>query len=90
LNVSSYRTAHAKLAVLRGPARAHRCDCGRRAIHWSYTRNCPEEQFSASGPYCPHPSCYFPQCGRCHKAYDLAGRRLDVALRRKPGQLLLF
>lgn len=89
-SVSSYRTVHARLTATRGPAAAYRCRCGHRARHWSYRRNCPEERFSPSGPYCPHPACYAPLCVSCHKLYDLRGRRLDKALHRKAGQLLLW
>jgi hypothetical protein len=86
----TYRTVHARLAALRGPARTYRCACGRRATHWSYVRDCPDEYFSPSGPYCTHPGHYAAQCGPCHKRHDLRGRQRDKALGRQPGQLLLF
>lgn len=86
----SYGAVHARLKSARGPASSHRCACGRRARHWSYSRECPEEQWSESGPFCEHPSCYVPACVSCNKFHDLKAGRRDRALRRKPGQMLLW
>lgn len=74
--VVSYRGAHRRVAVERGPARTHTCiDCGGTAAEWSYKGGDPLELADVSGPnqglpYSLSIERYVARCRKCHRAHD--------------------
>lgn len=72
---ATYRVAHARLQVDRGPATDHPCvDCGEQAGHWSYNNADPDELVSDGGqPYTLNQDAYDPRCYECHAAFDGTG-----------------
>lgn len=72
---AGYRAAHGRITKDRGRARTYRCiDCGRRADHWSYRHDDPDELVSPTGqPYSLDPTHYDPRCAPCHAIFDGTG-----------------
>lgn len=68
----AYRTAHQRVAALRGPAAGHKCiQCGDPARQWAYQHNDPNQLRHANGyPYSLLPECYEPMCYPCHAVLD--------------------
>lgn len=82
--MTTYGQVHAQLALVRGPATAHDCACGRPAKEWAYTG--PREP-GERWPFSDDLSLYEPMCRRCHVRFDRASVR---AADRHPGDARLF
>lgn len=68
-----YQSAHGRVWRARGPASDYPCvDCGRRAAHWSYSNQDPNELIcDRTGlRYSTDPSHYSSRCQPCHHAFD--------------------
>lgn len=75
---ASYRSAHTRLARLRGLARDFDCACGSIAAQWSYDGSDPYEKHELVTnnwgtrivSFSCDPNCYQPLCLSCHVARD--------------------
>lgn len=70
----TYRSAHARVAILRGRADAQQCAlCGTTAEEWAYDHNDPAERYDEKGrAYSVDPDHYFAMCRSCHRRLDRA------------------
>lgn len=68
----SYKGAHERLRINRGPARNFSClDCAEQADEWSYQGGDADELISDRGlPYSLNPDLYVPRCRPCHRRHD--------------------
>ncbi|SDZ12012.1 hypothetical protein SAMN05216215_104740 [Saccharopolyspora shandongensis] len=84
----TYQQAHVRVRERFGKAFEYPCVyCGQQAREWSYSGCCPDVMYGDNGHgvmmyYSPNPEMYYPQCRKCHAAYDrnMADTRAAYAL----------
>lgn len=77
-----YLSAHCRIAVIRGKASTHTCECGHPTIHWAFRHDTPNDRFQLddrNGPFSSDPNDYTPLCRKCHDLYD-RNHRNDIEL----------
>lgn len=87
-----YLGAHRRVRVKYGLASQYNCACGKPAVEWAYTHDCPREMMEVRTdqrkgvtrpfPYSPDPDMYAPMCRSCHTSLDMiqANIRTKAAL----------